>query len=419
MKKMIASLGLIALSVNAFAAQTYFAPLDVNKLHDKEVARERKGEAPHFAVPHTVSINPAAEKSWVEKDGMMVWSHRFTAPNAVSLNFGFSKFHMSPNARVEIRSTDFSQAIRPFTADDNNAARELWTPIIMSDDVTVELTVPAAEFAQVEFEVGTVGQGFRTFAQKTAKAGECNIDVVCSEGDGWRKEINAVAVISTGGSRFCTGFMVNNTSNDRTPYFMTADHCRINARTATSLVTYWNYQTKQCGGARNGELGQFNTGSVYISGSRKSDFALVKLNKAPEAAWGVTYAGWDRSGTDASQAIAIHHPNTDAKSISFENDPTQVTTYLGDQVPGDGTHVRVVDWDMGTTEPGSSGSPLFNQDHRVIGQLHGGWASCESQTSDYYGRLYTSWEGDGTPASRLKDHLDAANLGSMVTDTLE
>ena len=390
----------------------------MNKMHAKEVAREVKGEAPHFAVPHTVAIQPAADKSVIEKDGMVVWSHRFTATNAVSLNFGFSKFHMTPNARVEIRSSDFSKAIRPFTAEDNNAARELWTPVIMSDDVVVELTAPAAEFAQVEFEVGTVGQGFRTFSQKTAKSGACNVDVVCSEGNAWRNEINSVAVISTGGSRFCTGFMVNNTSNDRTPYFMTADHCRINARTATTLVTYWNYQTAQCGGSRNGGLSQFTTGATFLAGSARSDFTLVKLNSNPNAAWNVTYAGWDRSGTDASQAIAIHHPNTDAKSISFENDPTTVTTYLEESIPGDGPHIRITDWDKGTTEPGSSGSPLFNQDHRIIGQLHGGYASCSSQTSDWYGRFHTSWDGSSA-ANRLKDHLDAANLGSMVTDTIQ
>lgn len=413
------AIGLIALTGSALAAQSFFPTLDVNKMHDLEVAREVKGEAPAFAVPHAVSVDATSSKNWSEKNGMMVWSHRFTAPNAVSLNFGFTKFFLTPNAKVEVRSADFAHAIRPFTADDNNAARELWTPVIMSDDVIVELTVPADEARDVEFEVGTVGQGFRTFGERTTKSGSCNIDVACAEGNDWRKEINAVAVISTGGSRFCTGFMMNNTKNDRTPYFQTANHCRINKSNAATLVTYWNYQTAQCGGARNAELKSFNTGSTFLAASAKSDFTLVKLNKAPDAAWNVSYAGWDRSGTDASSAVAIHHPNVDAKSISFEFDPTQVTTYLGEEVPGDGTHVRIVDWDKGTTEPGSSGSPLFNQDHHVIGQLHGGYASCDSHTSDYYGRLYTSWEGDGTSATRLKDYLDAANTGAMTVDTLQ
>ena len=68
--------------------------------------------------------------------------------------------------------------------------------------------------------------------------------------------------------------------------------------------------------------------------------------------------------------------DVDEKSISFENDPTALSSYGGTSSPGDSTHVWVKDWDKGTTEPGSSGSPLFDSNHRVIGQLHGGGAAC-------------------------------------------
>jgi lysyl endopeptidase len=417
MKKMISILAFASLSVQAHSIYS-FPSLDVEALHQKELSREVKGEAPHFAVPRMVSINPLMNRDWTEVNGQLVWQAEFSAPNAVSLNFGFTDFKLSSGAKLEIFSADMSKVMRAFTAADNNIQNELWTPVIMSDAVVIKFTIPKEEFSLNTLNLTRVNQGFRTFAEKTAKAGACNVDVACSDGDSWRDEINSVAVISTGGSTFCTGFMVNNTANDRTPYFMTAHHCRINATSAPSLVTYWNYQSSRCGGARNGTLNQFNTGSRFLSSSAKSDFALVRLNSSPNKEWGVTYAGWDNSGTDASSAVAIHHPNTDEKSISFENDPTTVTDYLGSEVPGNGTHVRVEDWDKGTTEPGSSGSPLFNQDHRVIGQLHGGWASCSSQTADYYGRIYTSWEGDGSASTRLKDHLDARNTGASVTDTL-
>src|SRR5690606_8027378 len=139
----------------------------------------------------------------------------------------------------------------------------------------------------------------RTFAQTTEKSGSCNIDVACSEGTGWENEINAVGVISTGGSTFCTGFMVNNTNNDRTPYFMTANHCRVRASNAASLVVYWNYQHTTCGGADSKKT-DFQTGSQFLSASSKSDFTLVRLNQAPDTTWNVQYAGWDRSGVNAT-----------------------------------------------------------------------------------------------------------------------
>ena len=39
------------------------------------------------------------------------------------------------------------------------------------------------------------------------------------------------------------------------------------------------------------------------------------------------------------------------------------------------------------TEPGSSGSPLFDQNRRIIGTLHGGFAACSNNQSDWYGRF--------------------------------
>lgn len=416
-------LGLVGLllCLEAQAVQTIkLQAVDVRKEHDKEVAREVKGEAPRFAIVNDVTVAPVAEKAtWEMVGDNMVWKRRVVSKNSVSLNFGFEQFNLPEGAKVEIYASDFSSHIRPFTSNDNNPSGQLWTPVIYADDVMIEVTVPAAKMDELKLELTSINQGFRTFTQKTEKSGSCNVDVVCSEGDDWRDEINSVAVISTGGSTFCTGFMVNNTSNDRTPYFMTANHCRVtNARAAASLVTYWNYQASECGGSRNGRQAQFNTGAEFLAANAASDFAIMKLYQQPNAEWGVTYAGWDRSGENATMAVAIHHPATDEKAISFENDPTTNTLYLKEEQVANATHVRVTDWDVGTTEPGSSGSPLFNQDHRVIGQLHGGYASCTSQTSDWYGRIFVSWEGAGTPSTRLKDHLDSAGTGDMFVDTI-
>ena len=405
----------MGLSFQAFAAidSTYFATLDVKSIHDQEKANEKKGEAPRFAIPHSVSISPMKSQNWEKSAQGYTWTHRVTTPNAVSLNFGFSSFELPEGAELNIYSADRTQFIRPFTAAYNNVNGQLWTPVIMSDDVIIELTVPANAVDSVKLELTQVGQGFRTFGQSTAKSGSCNIDVACDDSKGWEAEVNSVGVISTGGSSFCTGFMINNTNNDKTPFFMTAAHCRITAQTAPTLVVYWNYQASKCGGSRDGRMTDFQSGSVHLATNSKSDATLVKMNTAPKAAWNVNFAGWDATTAIGTAAVGIHHPNVDEKSISFENEATVLASYGGDSSPGDSTHVRIVDWDKGTTEPGSSGSPLFDSNHRVIGQLHGGGAACGNDLSDYYGRFHTSYK-----EANFKKFLDSANTGKLTVDTI-
>ncbi|MGO4776418.1 proprotein convertase P-domain-containing protein, partial [Lysobacter sp. 2RAB21] len=91
---------------------------------------------------------------------------------------------------------------------------------------------------------------------------------------------------------------------------------------------------------------------------------------------------------------------------------------------GAGTTHLNVQWQPtgGVTEPGSSGSPLYSPEKRVIGQLHGGPSSCSAtgaDRSDYYGRVFTSWTGGGTASTRLSNWLDAGNTGAQFIDGLD
>ena len=97
------------------------------------------------------------------------------------------------------------------------------------------------------------------------------------------------------------------------------------------------------------------------------------------------YAGWDVSGSTPSSAVGIHHPSGDIKKICFENNSPYQSTAGGAAV------WWISAWEDGVTEPGSSGSPLFDQNHRIIGQLYGGAAACSGSVNngayDYYGRM--------------------------------
>jgi hypothetical protein len=403
--------------------------LELDAVMKEDLERAEQGLPPRFAVPNERHLTPANAGTWEDLDAeTLLWRLRVRAPNATSINLGFGQYRMPEGGRLHLYSADRVHVVQPFTAADNEAHGELWSPIVATDDLVVELVVPRAELDELLLELTWINQGYRGFQATNIQAlsGSCNVDTVCPEGNPWWLEIPSVGVISTGGSTFCTGFLVNNVRQDLKPYFMTAAHCGIGAGNAASLVVYWNYENSTCrppgsgasGGAGNGSLAQFNTGSFFRAGYSPSDMTLVELDDPINPAFEVSYAGWDATGATGTAAIAIHHPNTDEKRISFEDQATTTTTYLQEAVPGDGTHVRVIDWDLGTTEPGSSGSPLFNQAHRVVGQLHGGFASCTSQTSDWYGKVSVSWTGGGTNSTRLRNWLDPDSTGTLVLDTV-
>lgn len=423
------------------------AQLDLARVGEEDIMRERLGLAPRFAIPERVSITPAKNGTWEDLgDGRMLWRLRVVGrEGTTSLNLGFTRFKMSPESRLLVYSTDGTEILRPFTAADNEIHGELWTPVVITRDLIVELTVPKRERQMVELRLGWVNQGYRGFGTISAdsynKSGSCNLDVEClGVSDTWRDQMRSVAVISTGGSTFCTGSLLNDTAGDRKMYFITANHCSITSANAASLVAYWNYQNSFCrtpGSAASGTAGdgtktQFHTGSFFRASSAASDFTLVELDDPPVAAYNHFWAGWDRSTGDftctaAAPCACIHHPNTDEKRITYVTTNTATTSYNTPASPGDGTHIWA-HWATdppgpftvpGVTEPGSSGSPLYSAAGRFIGQLHGGPSSCGAtgdNLSDYYGRFSVSWTGGGTSSTRLSNWLDAGSTGATTVN---
>ncbi|MCH7546873.1 MAG: proprotein convertase P-domain-containing protein, partial [Planctomycetes bacterium] len=402
--------------------QTITTPvLDRQAIDREDIKRDSSGLPPRFAIPQATFVSPQAGGTWERIDNdTWVWRLRIQCPDAHNIYLGFTRYQMPEGGQLFVYSTDGQQVIRAFTQADNEQHGQLWTPVVLTDDLTVEVTISAAQRDKLELELTTIGHGYRGFGtDPLALSGSCNIDVICPEGDPWRNEIPSVAVISTGTGTFCTGFMVNNTARDRTPFFMTAFHCGIGLAEAPSLITYWNYETSVCGGTPDGVLSDFNTGSIFRSGRELTDFTLVELDDDPDPAFGVTFAGWDRTAADPPSAVGIHHPATDEKRISFDDDQTFTTSRSSTSIPGDGNFLWLVELDRGNMEPGSSGSPIFNPDHRVVGQLWGGSGDvCGEVTTIWYGRFSRSWTGGGTPGTRLSNWLDPISTGETTIDTL-
>ncbi|WP_154224020.1 trypsin-like serine peptidase [Marinicella rhabdoformis] len=388
-----------------------------------------------------ISLNKgqATSGQWIQLDAdTWQWIINFHSKNAVSLNIGMSDVFLPYSAELQVFGKDKFYQPHSFSDEHNTKHGFLWSGEILGDQAKMVLTVNAKEKAFVKFNIQNVARGFHQHGSETLnqKSGSCNIDVACPEGEGWEAEINSVGryVFQTnGGGYYCTGQLINNTAKDGKPYFLTADHCgysgengqaSLNERqnVAASIQLIWNYQSQTCrapGSSISGNsisTSTFNnrqSGATYRASNPYSDVALVELNQTPLLAYGVEYTGWDRSNTVPNSATSIHHPSGDAKRISHENDALSLTSYGGETGSGN-SHFRINDWDSGTTEGGSSGAGLWNANNLLIGQLHGGSASCGNDEPDWYGRFSESWDQGSSAQSRLKDWLDPLNTQQMT-----
>jgi len=181
-------------------------------------------------------------------------------------------------------------------------------------------------------------------------------------------------------------------------------------------IIWFNYESSTCTNPVTEPTGQTLTGASLKANNSASDFALVMLDETPPLNYNVYYNGWSNINTAPSSSVVIHHPSGDIKKISYENNQAISDTYADSPA---NSHWRVV-WDDGTTEGGSSGAPLIDQNHRIVGQLHGGYASCsEPDEPDWFGKFSMSWNYGSSPSTRLRDWLDPDNTGATVLDGLE
>jgi lysyl endopeptidase len=392
---------------------------------------------------------PSRHGTWERlPSGHWLWRLRIRSSEAVSVSLGFSSFRLPDGARLYVSDPARKHVRGPYTGADATGG-EHWTPLVRGDEIVVELTVPARARADVDLTIGTLVHGYRSLSPRTgptAKSGTCNLDVACDEADPWRQQVRSVGryTFEDDGDTFtCTGALVNNTAQDRTPYFLTAEHCVSSAEVASSMVFYWNYQNSTCrdrGTNQNATetdddpLDQTSTGAVLrarygefhedgtIAG--KPDLVLTEVEDDIPSSYNLYFSGWSWAGDTPQRSVTIHHPAGDGKRISFDEDPSTVTPY-GENSGSSDTHLRVGDWELGTTEGGSSGAPLFNSNQRIVGVLSGGFAGCggdgdadDNNEPDWYGRLADGFQNGDYQGTTFADVLDPTNSGMQTLDGL-
>jgi lysyl endopeptidase len=384
--------------------------LDVDALLEEDAANDGAPAPFRFGWGHEVQLGLQEAGLWEElPGGGRLWRLRVQSPGAWSINLIFDRYELPEGARLWVRN-DAGRVLGAFTSALNQPHGMFATEPIPGDAVTLEYVEP--DSAPIgSLRIKQVVHAYRDILDQGAKrgggsskAGACNINVNCPLGSSWQDQKRSAARLIIGGS-LCSGALINNTAQDSRQFFLTANHCY--SGDPATWVFQFNYESATCSG--NTGIPQTVTGSVLRSRamSSQSDHCLVEITQFIPTGFDVFYSGWSRSTVPAATSTGMHHPGGSIKKICQDNQALTMAPFYSTPC------WKVGNWEQGVTEGGSSGSPLYDQNKRIVGQLYGGQASCALPINDYYGRFDVSW-GQG-----LATYLDPVGTAPLTLDGME
>lgn len=337
-------------------------------------------------------------------DGTRVWRLRVSSPGAFSLSPIFGAYRVPEGAELYVYDDARSDVWGAFNHLNTAENGRFAVHPIHGSAITLEYVEPPWVAFHGDVRLSHVVHDYRDFFRivdqlkdgGSGADGGCETDVNCPAGNPWGNQKRAVALIIASGG-LCTGSLLNNTALDKKQLFITASHCGSLA----NAVFRFNYQLSGCG-TGSAPTNQTVSGSTQLAVDTGIDYRLVRIDPAIPASYNVHFAGWDRTGAIPPNTFTVHHPQGGVKKISFDNNAPQKS----------GTDWRILQWDLGVTEPGSSGCPLYNNVGRFIGQLWGGAAACGFPFDDFFGRLDQEWP-------QIQAQLDPLASGATTLNGLD
>lgn len=396
-------------------------------------------------IPVDISFNNAGKWTYLPNGGR-VWRVQITSKNALGITPLFNQLYLPPGATLHAYTPDRQEILGAFTNLNTLEVHAFCPGMVHGESCIIEYYEPPAQMGKGILTMNKISHCYRGIDQPgksiESSSGPCEVNAVCSEGDNWRDQIRSVCLINVfdlTGEGNCSGELVNNVRQDCTPYLLTAGHCTdYDSVTAQEFDQYWsfqfNYQCSTCGATTcataNPDLITGCTRVAYAydsNGFDGSDFLLLLLNSYPPADFNVYYAGWDNTGNIPDSGVGIHHPHADCKKISTMTPGSGQSASWGGNVAN--THLEMT-WEAtangyGVSEPGSSGSPLFESPQKlIVGHLTGGSSCCTaggcgdgtSPTGpDFYGKIWFDWTSNGvTPDHQLGPWLDPDYTGTTT-----
>ncbi len=182
---------------------------------------ESKDVSLRFGYPHDVNFNLNNSGTWTDAKDGRVWRLRIESRGAYSINMIFDRFDLPAGGRFFVYNDNYDYVIGSFTEANEFPTGEFSTQPVPGDAITLEYFEPTEAVGQSVISVSSVIHAYRNLFGRTnnpldafGDSGTCNNNANCPEGAAWQNEKRGVVMLLTsGGSRFCSGSLINNTNN--------------------------------------------------------------------------------------------------------------------------------------------------------------------------------------------------------------
>ncbi len=373
-----------------------------------------------FAYPFEVNFSTGNSGEWYRgENGFLVWKLTIRSGNAKSINLIFDEFELPEYARLFMFNEDNGYILGAYTSFNNSPSGKFAVSPVLGEEVTVQYEVPEGFENERRFRIVRVNHDYVGILKASDRrplnklAGPCNIDINCDTWNDWENEKNAVCRMIVNGKEICTGVLLNNTAENRKPYILSAAHCYDFWNYPDVTVYTFNYESPFCKPLDGDPLNSIS-GAKMKAKHDSLDFAIVELSSVPPARFRPYFAGWDCSDVLPASSVTITHPQGDVKKISSDKDPPIIFDF--EKAYTKNGFLKILRWESGVTEAGSSGGPLFNQNKKVVGTLTGGVAVCKNPVNDYFSRFALAWDYKPDSARQLKYWLDPVKSGVKVLE---
>ena len=393
---------------------------DLLKSHEKENHFKSKA----FTEVFDVEINPENAGIWTKLDDeIKVWQVGVRSKGAYSILLNFMPFNLPEGTELFIYNENYTHVLGSYTHKNNRVSNVFPIEPLQGEIAYIELKIHTDAISELKLNINRVGHDYLNFFKflnndDSPKSGDCEFDVNCLEDEEWQVIKNATFLYVyyhhiEKRHKYCNGTFVNNTRQNSYPYFITAGHCIWDQESAESVVAYFDYDSYYCNGPFK-ENTKTISGSDFVANVNRLDFGLAQFPEMPPYNYKPIMAGWNLSNDIPENVICIHHPLGDVKKASVDVDELEIASFTDEY--DDNSFWKVKKWDIGTTEGGSSGGPLYDINKRIIGTLTGGDATCANPVNDYYTRFSFAWDKYSENDEQLKHWLDPDNINVSYID---